>query len=80
MFSLYSFLTRTKIMQKSIKFKNIPIFSFYYLNRFGWIRIFGVGIKWKDTLIDSLTFSERNKISTGFQIYNWYIGFLPYHN
>lgn len=50
--------------------------SFYYHNRFGWFRIFGKGLKWKDVSIHRLTFNERNGYSKGIQIGKWYIGIL----
>lgn len=52
------------------------IFSSYYHNRSGWFRIFGVGLKWKDTTVHALLFSERNGYSKGLQIGKWRIGFL----
>jgi hypothetical protein len=51
--------------------------AFYYNNRFGWFRIFGVGLKWKDVTIHPLLFSERYGYSKGLQIGKWRIGCLP---
>ncbi len=52
-------------------------FKFYYHNRFGWFRLFGIGLKWKDTSIHRLIFSERNGHSIGIQLGKWRIGYLP---
>ena len=60
----------------NINFYNL--FSFHYYNKFGWIRLFGKGLKFKDTSIHDLFFSERNGYSKGLRIGNWYISCL--HN
>lgn len=52
---------------------------YYYCNNFGWIRIFGIGVKWKDITIHKLMFSERNGYSKGLQLGKWYIGYLRYN-
>jgi hypothetical protein len=49
--------------------------KFYSHNRFGWFRFFGIGLKWKDTSIHRLMFSERTG-HRGFRIGKWYIGKL----
>jgi hypothetical protein len=61
----------------SIKLFDISILSFYYNKRFGWIRLFGVGIKWQDVLIHRLTFSEMYKFTKYLKLGNWTIGYLP---
>lgn len=65
-------------MEKSINIFNINIFSIYYYNRFGWFRIFGRGLKFKDTSIHGLTFSERvkPKLHKYIKINNWRIAIL----
>lgn len=62
--------------QFEITMFKINILLYYYYNRFGYIRIFGKGLKWKDTTIHRLMFSERNKITKGLQIGKWRIGIL----
>ena len=42
----------------------------------GWFRIFGVGLKWKDTTRHELLFSERQRITGRFRIGRWLIGGL----
>lgn len=46
-------------------------FSIYYHKRLGWLRLFGKGVKWKDTTIHPLLFSERSGYSKGVMIGNW---------
>lgn len=45
--------------------------KFYNKNGFGWIRIFGAGIKWKDITKHELLFSERGKYTKSFQVSKW---------
>ncbi len=52
------------------------LFHCYYKNRFGWFRIFGYGLKYKNISIHKLMFSERNGFSKGITIGNWRIGIL----
>ena len=53
---------------------NTKYFSFYYHGRFGWFRIFGKGLKWKDFSQYGLTFSERNYYDKWIKIGKWIIG------
>jgi len=46
-------------MNFHIRTKKRSILAFYHKDRFGWIRIFGRGIHWKDTSIHVTLFSER---------------------
>ena len=50
--------------------------SWYYFNRSGWFRLFGRGLKWKDTSIHQLIFSERMGHTKGIQIGKWWIIYL----
>ncbi len=54
----------------------ISVLSFYYSNRFGWVRIFGKGVKWKDVSVHRLLFSERYGYGKYISIGNWRIAFL----
>jgi hypothetical protein len=54
--------------------------SFYYCNGFGWFRLFGVGLKWKDLEKHELMFSQRIGKQKYMKIGKWCIGFLPYNN
>ncbi len=65
------------INKKELRKMLAQIWDFYYYNRLGWFRLFGRGLKWKDTSIHKLIFSERNGYSKGFQIGKWRIGYLP---
>ncbi len=53
--------------------------NFRNFNKYGcvWFRIFGRGLKIKDTTISPLFFSERNGYTKGIKIGKWYIGYLP---
>ena len=54
----------------------MKILSYYYENRFGWFRIFGIGLKFKDITIHKMLFSEKNGYSKNIKIGNWLIGYL----
>ncbi len=51
-------------------------FGYYYRNRFGWVRLLGIGVKWKDITIHPLIFSERYGYSKALTIGKWRIGIL----
>lgn len=55
----------------SFKVFEHPLWSFYYGNRLGWIRIFGKLIYWSDTTMYTMGFSERNGYRTLINIKNW---------
>ena len=63
-------------MTTHIKIFGKSFIAFYYFNRFGWIRLFGKGLKWKDTSIHTLLFSERNGYSKAINIGCWRISYL----
>lgn len=63
-------------MYRHFKPFGISIFALFYDNRFGWFRVFGRGLKWKDTKIHCLTFSERNGYSKAIRIGCWRVGWL----
>lgn len=63
-------------IHQSITLFNHEIWSFYYENKFGWFRIFGIGLKFKNILYNDLTFSERNGYKKTLKIGNWVISFL----
>ena len=75
-FRFYNFNANNSI-HHSLKLFGVSCWAFYYNNRFGWFRFFGRGLKWKDTSIHRLTFSERNGYSKGIQISKWRISYLP---
>ncbi len=52
------------------------IIDYHYHNRFGWIRIYGIGFKLKDTSIYQLTFPERYGHKKGFQLGKWRFTYL----
>ena len=64
------------MVNKSLRLFSIRCFEFYYHNRFGWFRFFGIGLTWKDILINGLTFGERYGYEKGLQICKWRIGYL----
>jgi hypothetical protein len=75
-FRFYNFNT-LDALHHSLRLFGVSCWAFYYQNRFGWFRLFGRGLKWKDTSIHGLMFSERNGYSKGIQIGKWRIGYLP---
>lgn len=72
----YNFQTKPKEIFHSLKLFDCGIWAFYYYNRFGWLRLFGYGLKWKDISIHKLLFSERNHLNKFIKIGNWHIRFL----
>ena len=60
----------------SITLFGYRVWLFYYHDRFGYFRLFGKGLKWKDVSVHGLTFSEREKITKALTINNWRISFL----
>lgn len=46
-----------RIFKKSIF--EYPLFCYYYNDDFGWFRLFGIGLTWKDFSKHGLIFSER---------------------
>lgn len=53
-------------------------YNVYNSNGFGWIRIFGFGLYWKDLEKYQLFFSERNDIRNSIKYKKWYISYLPF--
>lgn len=54
----------------------LKVWSSYYFDGFGWFRIFGKGLKWKDTTRYMLFFSERHGFAKALNLGKWRIGFL----
>jgi len=69
--------------KKSTGFKisKIKFWSFYSVVGFGWFRLFGVGIYWKDTSNQKygMSFSERNGYKKFLKIGSWIIGTMLQH-
>lgn len=59
-----------------IKILGLSIWAFYYKDRFGWFRLFGRGLKFRDIAKHEPIFSERYGYATYLQIKKWRIGFL----
>lgn len=74
-FRLYNF-NDNAVIHHSLRLFGRSCWAFYYFNRFGWFRLFGIGIKWKDISIHGLLFSERNGYAKGLKIGKWLISFL----
>lgn len=74
-FRLYNFNSSGQI-HHSLRLFGISCWAFYYQNRFGWFRIFGKGLKWKDVSIHALCFSERYGYTNSLQIGKWKISLL----
>jgi hypothetical protein len=63
-------------MTTHIKIFGKSFIAFHHSNRFGWLRLFGKGMKWKDTRIHTLLFSERYGYSKAIILGCWRISFL----
>jgi len=75
LFRFYNFNTNDSI-HHSLRLFGYSCWSFYYKNGFGWLRLFGLGLKWKDPTIYPLLFSERNGYTKGINIGKWRISIL----
>lgn len=73
-FRFYSF--NEGMLHHSLHLFGTCCWSFYYNNRFCWFRLFGRGLKFKDTSIYGLIFSERSGHFKGVQIGKWRISYL----
>jgi hypothetical protein len=51
-----------------------PLFCGSFSPGFGWFRVFGVGLTWKDSKRHELLFSERNGFTRRLRIGAWGIG------
>jgi hypothetical protein len=63
-------------LEERLRMKN-KIMSYYIVCGFGWIRVFGIGIKWKDTTKHNLIFSERIGKKKYLKIGKYAFGYLP---
>jgi hypothetical protein len=70
--------TNINTYQKSfnVRLFGYPVFSSYYRNNFGWFRLFGKGLTWKNTSVHPLSFCERNYFVKGVTILKWRISIL----
>jgi hypothetical protein len=76
-FRFYNFgKGRKGCISHSLLLLGLGVWSCYLDNGYGWFRVFGVGIKWKDTTRHKLMFSERYGYSKGLYICKWRFGFL----
>ena len=66
----------TNAIHHSLHVFGSRLWACYYRDGFGWFRIFGVGLIWKNINHNELTFSERNGYSKRIYIGNYCIGFL----
>jgi hypothetical protein len=41
-------ISTDKVLYRSVKIFGLGCWVFYYSNGFGWFRLFGKGLKWKD--------------------------------
>lgn len=71
----YTFGTKG-VIHHSIYVFGVCCWSFYYSNRFGWFRMLGRGLKFKDGSVHGLTFGERHGYSKSFIIGKWRVGIL----
>ena len=59
-----------------VKFFNIRILAFYKKVGFGWFRLFGRGVLFKDITKHQMMFSERNGYMKKIIVGNWLIRWL----
>lgn len=71
---------KKKFSHSSLTVKKLNIWSHYYNNKFGWFRILGVGLTFKDVTVHGLIFSERNGYKKRTQLGNWSIRLLKNKN
>lgn len=59
----------------SCRLFGFPLLSYYLRHDAGWLRLFGVGIGWKDLRRHRLTFGERNghkrHVRIGYYSFAW---------
>ena len=60
----------------SLRANKYSLFSMYYYKGFGWFRIFGIGIKFKNVAKHELVFSERYGRRKYIRIRDWIISIL----
>jgi hypothetical protein len=60
----------------SLKIFKYYVWISYHSENFGWFKLFGFGLSWKNINNVKLLFSERNGYCTGYIIKNWYIKFI----
>ena len=75
-FRFYNF-NSLKALHHSLRLFGVNCWAFYYQDSFGWFRLFGRGLKWKDTTKYELLFSERNGYNKAITIGRWRISYLP---
>lgn len=54
----------------------IVLLDYYYSDGFGWLRVFGIGLLWKNTKKHDLIFSEREGYRKYIMIGKYLIRFL----
>ena len=78
-FKPFKFTTAMNGTQHSLRLFGISFWASHIEKGFGWIRIFGIGITWKDITKYRLLFCERNGFRKRLQIGKWTISWLSYH-
>jgi hypothetical protein len=58
--------------------KNFCILASVHSKHYGWFRLFGIGLKFKNEEL-GLSFSERNGYRKYIKIGRWFVGYLPYN-
>ena len=67
-------------MNVKLSMLRIVLLDYYYSNGFGWFRIFGIGLLWKNTKKHGMLFSERAGYIKFIKIGKYLIRFLEYGN
>lgn len=80
LFRFYKFNQDDTYIHNSLRLFGFNWWCCYYYNQQGWFRIFGRGLKWKNTEKYGLLFSERNGFWKGISIGKWRISRLKYYN
>lgn len=72
LFRFYNFGDK-KSIHHSLRLFGYSVWAFYRIKGFGWFRLFGLGLMWKDTSTFKSSFSERNGYVKGLKVGKWEI-------
>ena len=75
-FRFFNFAVDDTYTFHSLRLFGCSVWSMYSEDRFGWFRLFGHGLKWKDMSKYKLMFSERQGKHFAIIIKGFYISFL----
>jgi hypothetical protein len=76
MFRFYRFNINNEYIHHSLRLFGITCWTMYYCAGFGWFRLFGHGLDWKDLTRYELTFSQRIHKTKWLKVGKWCISRL----